>query len=86
MALGTFVEAQITNIRIKSDALLEIAAGMHSPFCPNLAEFSADVPPALQKGITSYFNIGDLGFFIFKSFIAELVYTSSLVSPTYGII
>ena len=63
MAQGTFVEAQITNIEIKSDALLEIAAGMHSPFCPNLSELSAYVPPALQKDITSYFNIGDLGFY-----------------------
>ena len=62
MAQWTFGEVQITNIEIKSDALLEIAAGMHSPFCPNLADFSACVPPALQKGFSFYFNIGDLDF------------------------
>ena len=45
MAQGTFVEAKVTNIEIKSHALLEIANGMHSPICPNLVEFSTCVPP-----------------------------------------
>ena len=36
MAKGTFAETQITNIEMKSHALLEIAPGMHSPVCPYL--------------------------------------------------
>ena len=35
---------------------------MHSHFSPNLAGVSDCVPLVLKKGITSNFNIGDLGF------------------------
>ena len=35
---------------------------MHSQFSPNLAGVSDSVPLVLKKGITSNFNIGDLGF------------------------
>ena len=41
-------------------AISEIAASVHSPFCPNLADFSACVPPALQKGFAKHFNFYDL--------------------------
>ena len=36
-------------IKIISWAVLEIAANMHSPFCPYLADFFVCVPPALQN-------------------------------------
>ena len=63
MALAIFEEAKITNIEMKSHALLEIAPGIHSPVCPYLVEFSACVPPALHMGMTYDFHIGDLGFY-----------------------
>ena len=63
MAQAIFEEAKITNIEMKSHALLEIAPGMHSPVCPYLVEFSACVPPALHMGMTYDFHIGDLGFY-----------------------
>ena len=63
MAQAIFEEAKITNIEMKSHALLEIAPGMHSPVCPYLVEFSACVPPALHMGMTKNFHIGDLGFY-----------------------
>ena len=63
MAQAIFEEAKIHNIEMKSHALLEIAPGMHSPVCPYLVEFSACVPPALHKGMTYDFHIGDLGFY-----------------------
>ena len=63
MAQVIFEEAKITNIEMKSHALLEIAPGMHSPVCPYLVEFSACVPPALHMGMTYDFHIGDLGFY-----------------------
>ena len=63
MAQAIFEEAKITNIEMKSHALLEIAPGIHSPVCPYLVEFSACVPPALHMGMTYDFHIGDLGFY-----------------------
>ena len=63
MAQAIFEEAKITNIEMKSHALLEIAPGMHSPVCPYLVEFSACVLPALHMGMTYDFHIGDLGFY-----------------------
>ena len=42
-----------------SPGLLEISASMHSRFSPNLAEFFACVPPALQKPWWSDFKNGD---------------------------
>ena len=60
MAQAIFEEAKITNIEMKSHALLEIAPGIHSPVCPYLVEFSACVPPALHmhyvQKAKKYFN------------------------------
>ena len=50
---------KIAKNKKKSRAILEIAAKMHSPFCPNLADFSACVPPALQNGSRFIFIFGN---------------------------
>ena len=36
-------------------AILKILGNAHSPFCPDLADFSACVPPALQNGPGNFF-------------------------------
>ena len=41
MAQANFEEAKITNIEMNSHALLEIAPGIHSPFCPYLVDHFA---------------------------------------------
>ena len=46
---------KITKMKIFESALLEIPASVQSSFCPNSAEFSACVSPALQKGWSKYF-------------------------------
>ena len=38
-------------------AILEIAADTYSPFCPNLADFSTYVQPALQNGSRFFFYV-----------------------------
>ena len=43
--LGMFLWLKIAQNEIQQLALFEIAASMHSPFCPNLADLSACVPP-----------------------------------------
>ena len=63
MAQANFEEAKITNIEMNSHALLEIAPVMHSPVRTYLVGFSACVPPALHKGMTYDFHIGDLDFY-----------------------
>ena len=40
---------------MKSEAIMEIAPDTHSQFGPNLADFSACVPPALQYGFRFLF-------------------------------
>ena len=57
MAQAIFEKAKITNIEMKSHALLEVAPGIHSPVCPYLVEFSVCVPPALHMGMTYDFHI-----------------------------
>ena len=68
MTLWTFVEAHITNIEMKHDALMKIAVNMHSLFGPIWQIFlpvylPLCVPPALKKGIMFYFNFGEFGFY-----------------------
>ena len=63
MAQGTFVEAQITNIEIRSDALLEGQWYAGRKLRQIWAEWAVHANCYLQKGITFYFNIGDLGFY-----------------------
>ena len=48
--LGRFLWLKIAQNEIQQLALFEIAASMHSPFCPNLADLAACVLLALQKG------------------------------------
>ena len=64
MAQGTFGEVQITNIEIKSDALLEGRWYIGRKIRQIGAEWAVHASCYLQKGITFYFNIGDLGFFL----------------------
>ena len=45
----------LLKIEIRNSVLLEIAGNTHSPFCPCLADYSACVPPALQKDSISDF-------------------------------
>ena len=37
-------------------AILEIAVNTHSPFCPNLVDFSASIQPALQNCFMNSYN------------------------------
>ena len=66
---GPLKKCKSSKLKFKNDVLLEIPANVHSPFCPNSADFSACVPPALQKGIAFNFNFNfnfefdDLNFF-----------------------
>ena len=39
--------------------ILALAAGSHSPFCPNWVDFSACVPPALQNASHFYFHFNE---------------------------
>ena len=48
----------LLKIEIRNSVLLEIAGNTHSPFCPYLADYSACVPPALQKDSISDFIVG----------------------------
>ena len=48
--LEMFLWLKIAQNEIQELALVEIAASMHSQFCPNLADLSACVLPVLQKG------------------------------------
>ena len=48
--LGMFLWLKIAQNEIQQLALFEIAASMHSPFCPYVADLAACVLLALQKG------------------------------------
>ena len=53
--MGMFMWFKIAKNKKINEAILEIAANTHSLFCPNLEDFSACVPPALQNGFVNFF-------------------------------
>ena len=55
---------------MKSEAIMEIAPDTHSQFGPNLADFSACVPPALQYGFRFHLILGN---FVFLSYPQNII-------------
>ena len=57
--MGMFMWFKIAKNKKINEAILEIAANKRSPFSPNLVDFSAYVPPALQNGFMNVFVLGN---------------------------
>ena len=53
--MGIFMWFKIAKNKKIPWAILKIPGNAHSPFCPDLADFSACVPPALQNGPGNFF-------------------------------